>query len=176
MSCTAFLLGEHLEREHSGVSSSFHNDIDPTGSGPHACDLLVSDFPGDPASKYSQLEAGEWGARAPAHKFWEALTGTSSFYHEFQQKKRPCFSIKSQYPRSSLMAQRVKELVLPSPCCRFNPWPANFYVLWLRTKKKKKRIFFFKKGMIFFKASSPQPTLNPQPLTPSFYLFFWSFF
>ena len=33
--------------------------------------------------------------------------------------------------------QQVKDLVLPLPWHRFNPWPGNFRVLWVQPKKKK---------------------------------------
>ena len=34
------------------------------------------------------------------------------------------------------MVQQVKDLVLPLPWHRFNPWPGNFRVLWVQPKKK----------------------------------------
>ena len=37
------------------------------------------------------------------------------------------------------MVQQVRDLVLSLLCCRFDPWPRNFHMLWVQQKKKKKR-------------------------------------
>ena len=42
--------------------------------------------------------------------------------------------------RCSLLAQGDKDLALPLLWLGFDPWPRNFYMPWVRTKKKKKKI------------------------------------
>ena len=67
---------------------------------------------------------------------------------------RHTFPVKNKFDWNSLVAQRVKDLALSLLglgsllWCRFNPWPGNSRMLWVRPKKKKKRVSLIKPSIL----------------------------
>ena len=49
-------------------------------------------------------------------------------------------AVEKVYTRSSLVAQQVEDLALSLLWQGFNPWPGNFYVLWVQPKREKRHV------------------------------------